>query len=387
VIPFRYNLRSLVVRRASSLFALFGVALVVFVLASALMLSAGIKKAMSQSVQDDMAIVLRKGSEAELASSIEDPLVSLISAQPTVASVNGRPTAASETVLVVGLEKIGVPGFTSVQVRGLSPESSLLGRPIRIVKGREAKPGSDEVIIGKRLEGRFRGMQLGQSVEYRKNRSGTVVGVFAADGSSYESEIFADQDTLRAVFGRQGGVSSVRVKLTSPQKFEAFRAAVEQDKRMGFEALTERKYFERLSEGMGIFVTALGTVIAVFCSLGAMIGAMITMYGSVANRMREIGILRALGFPRRQVLLSFLLESLLLAVAGGLLGCGGALLIGTIEISMLNFASFSEIVFRLEPTPSALVTALVAAGVMGLIGGFLPALRAARVSVLHAMHG
>ncbi|HEY5956428.1 MAG TPA: ABC transporter permease [Polyangiaceae bacterium] len=387
MIPIRYNLRSLIVRKTSNLLAIFGVALVVFVLAAALMLSAGIRKTLASSGSDDTAIVIRKGSEAELASSIEDPMVGLVISQPGVAQFNGRAAGVSESVLVVALEKLGAAGFTNVQVRGISPDAAMLQRPIRIVKGREAKPGSDEVIIGRRLDGRFRGLELGKSFELRRNRPATVVGVFSADGASYESEVWADQDTLRSAFGRNGIVSSVRVRLTSSTAFESFRASVEQDKRMGLEALTERKYYERLSEGTSLFITILGSVIAVFCSLGAMIGAMITMYGAVANRMREIGTLRALGFPRGQVLLSFLIESLMLAAVGGVIGCIAALAIGSVEISMMNFASWSEVVFRLDATPQALGIALGCAGFMGLIGGALPAIRAASVSALAAMRG
>jgi putative ABC transport system permease protein len=385
MIPLKYNLRSLTVRKTSNLLSVIGVALVVFVLAAALMLSAGIRKTLASSGRDDIAIVIRKGSEAELSSSLEDPLVGLIASQPGVARHENRAVGIGESVLVISLEKVGTAGLTNIQVRGVSPESKLLGRQITMVKGREARPGSDEVVIGKRLEGRFRGMSLGSTFEFRSNRPATVVGVFSAGGSSHESEIFVDHDTLRAAFGRAGNVSSVRVKLESPAAFDGFRAAVENDKRLGLEALTERKYYERLSEGTSLFVSVLGSVIAIFCSLGAMIGAMITMYGAVSNRRREIGTLRALGFPRRQVLLSFLIESLLLAALGGGLGCAGALLVGSVEISMMNFASFSEIVFRLDPTLEALLTALIAAGVMGLIGGLLPAIRAARIPVLDAM--
>lgn len=387
MIPLKYNLRSLTVRKTSNLLAVFGVALVVFVLSAALMLSAGIRKTLASSGRDDIAIVIRKGSEAELSSSIDDPTVGLVASQSGVAMVEGRAAGVGETVLVVALEKIGAVGLTNIQVRGVAPESRVLSRPIQIVKGRAAKPGTDEVIIGKRLEGRFRGLTLGSNFELRRNRPAEVVGVFTADGASYESEVWADQDTLRSAFGRPGIVSSVRVKLTSPGAFEAFRTAVEMDKRLGLEALTERKYYERLSEGTSLFITVLGSVIAVFCSLGAMIGAMITMYGAVANRMREIGTLRALGFPRGQVLVSFLIESLILSAVGGVLGCLGALAIGSVEISMMNFASWSEVVFRLDATPQALSTALICAGIMGLFGGFLPAIRAASVSPLAAMRG
>jgi putative ABC transport system permease protein len=387
MVPIRYNLRSLTVRKTSNILAVLGIALVVFVLAAALMLSAGIKKTLATSGQDGVAIVIRKGSEAELASSIEDPMVGLVSSQPGVALSNGRPISVAETVLVIALEKIGAAGLTNIQVRGVRPEGKLLGRPVRIIKGREAKPGSDEVIIGKRLDGRFRGLEMGKTFEMRRNRPATVVGVFSADGASYESEVWADADTLRSAFGREGIVSSIRVRLASPGAFEAFRTSVEQDKRMGFEAISERKYYERLSEGTSLFVTALGSVIAFFCSLGAMIGAMITMYGAVSNRTREIGTLRALGFGRGQVLLSFMIESLILSAVGGLIGCVGAITIGSFEISMMNFQSWSEIVFRLDPTPQALGIALVCAGSMGIFGGLLPAVRAARTSPLSAMRG
>jgi len=387
MIPLKYNIRSLWVRKTSNLLAVFGVALVVFVLATALMLSAGIKKTLGATGHDDVAIVIRKGSEAELASSIEDPTVGLVTSQPGVAQVNGRAAGVGETVLVVALEKNGAAGFTNIQVRGVAPEATLLSRPFTIIKGRSAKPGSDEVVIGKRLEGRFRGLELGKSFDMRRNRPATVVGVFSAQGTSYESEVWADAETLRSAFGRPGLVSSIRVRLNSASAFEGFRAAVEQDKRMGLEAITERKYYDRLSEGTSLFITVLGSVIAVFCSLGAMIGAMITMYGAVSNRVREIGTLRALGFPRVQVLASFVIESLILSAAGGVLGCLGAVAIGSVEISMMNFASWSEVVFRLDPTPQALGIALVSAGFMGLLGGLLPALRAARVTALAAMRG
>jgi putative ABC transport system permease protein len=387
MIPFRYNLRSLLVRKTSNAFALFGVALVVFVLASSLMLSAGIKRTLASTGRDDIAIVIRRGSESELGSVIEEPIVGLVTSQPGVAQFDGKPAGLGESVMVVAMEKLGVSGVTNVQIRGTMPEGAHLGRDVQIVKGRSAKPGSDEVIIGQRLEGRFRGLELGKSIELRKNRPATVVGVFTAKGSSYESEVWADNDTLRAAFGRAGIVSSVRVKLESKGQLASLKSNIEQDKRMGLEVLSERRYFERLSEGTSLFVTVLGSVIAVFFSLGAMIGAMITMYGAVANRQREIGVLRALGFPKGQVLIAFLLESLIISGMGGLLGCLGALAMGTVEISMMNFSSWSEVVFRFQPTPQALGTALLFAGVMGILGGLLPALRASRVSPLAAMRG
>jgi putative ABC transport system permease protein len=199
--------------------------------------------------------------------------------------------------------------------------------------------------------------------------------------------VWVDFDVLRTSFRREGIVSSVRVKLASPAQFELFQASVEQDKRVGLQALREQKFYEKQSEGTSTFIGIVGTAIAIVFSVGAMIGAMITMYAAVANRQKEIGVLRALGFSRRSVLTSFLLESLLLALIGGALGTLASLGMGFVKFSMMNFSSWSEMVFSFDPTFEVIGTALAFAGIMGLIGGFLPALRAARVSAVTAMRG
>ena len=258
---------------------------------------------------------------------------------------------------------------------------------MRIVEGRPARPGSDEVLVGKRIKGRFKGVDLGQSFDLRKNRPAQVVGVFEAGGSSYESEIWVDLDALRAAYAREGGVSSVRVRLASAASFDTFKAAMEGDKAYGYLTLRESDYFEKQSEGTSLFINAMGTLVSVFFAIGAMIGAMITMYAAVANRQREIGTLRALGFSRTSILVSFLLESVLLALLGGAVGAGASLAMGLVKFSMMNFASWSEIVFAFEPTPRIILTAMAFAGTMGLLGGFFPAVRAARVSPIMAMRG
>jgi putative ABC transport system permease protein len=212
-----------------------------------------------------------------------------------------------------------------------------------------------------------------------------VVGVFADGGSNMESEIWGDIDTVRSAFGREGMVSSVRVQLDDPASFDAFETTIEADKRLGLEAMTEKEWNDKQSQFLSIFVTALGTTISVFFGLGAIIGAMITMYASIANRQKEIGTLRAIGFRRRHVLLSFLLESVLVALAGGALGSLAALMMGFVKFSILNFVTFSEMVFTFRPTVSVFVVAFVFTLVMGLIGGLLPAVRAARMSPVEAM--
>jgi putative ABC transport system permease protein len=387
MIPVRYNVRSLAVRKATTAATALGVALVVFVLGSALMLSAGVKKTLKASGKEDVAIVLRKGADNELSSGIDDASISTILAQPGIKSDGGKPVAAGETVVVLALEKVGVKGLTNVTVRGVVPESMQLRPGVKITQGRPAHPGSDEVIIGERIAGRFKGVELGQTFDLKKNRPVTVVGLFTDNGSSTESEVWADRDTLRAAFGREGSVSSVRVRLDSPTKLDGFQNAVEQDKRLGLAVSRETVYFEKQSEDLSKFISVMGTLIAIFFSIGAMIGAMITMYAAVANRQREIGTLRALGFSRLSILVSFLLESSLLAIIGGVIGTVASMCMGFVSFSMINFASWSELVFTFDPTPNILITALVFSVGMGLIGGFFPAVRAARVSPITAMRG
>jgi putative ABC transport system permease protein len=387
MIPVRYNVRSLAVRKTTTLATALGIALVVFVLASALMLSAGIRKTLAISGKPDTAIVLRKGSDAELGSSIEEPDVNLVLAAPGVKKESGAPSAVAEVVVVAAMEKVGAVGVTNVQLRGV-PDDVMRFRPeVNLVAGRAPQAGSDEVLIGARLRGRFKGLDLDQSFDIKKNRPVKVVGVFESGGSSYESEVWVDREVLRAAFGRQGHMSSVRVHLDGAAAFDAFQVGVEEDKRLGLMAMRESDYYERQSEGTSTFIGAMGTIISVLFSMGAMIGAMITMYAAVANRQREIGTLRALGFSRSSILGCFLLEAVLLALAGGAVGAAASLAMGYVKFSMMNFASWSEMVFSFDPTPQIIGRALAFAGVMGLVGGFFPALRASRVSPIAAMRG
>lgn len=388
MIPIRYNVRSLAVRKATTVATAAGIALVVFVLASSLMLSAGIKKTLGSSGKPDNAIVMRMGSDAELGSVVEESSVPLILAAPGVKSdERGQPVGVAEVVVVAAMEKLGADGVTNVAIRGV-PDDVMRFRPeVRIVAGRPPRPGTDEAIVGARIRGRIKGVDLGQSFDIKKNRPVKVVGVFDAEGSSYESEVWVDRELLRQAYGREGIVSSVRVRLESPSKFDAFRAGVENDKRLGLQALRETAFYERQSEGAATFVGTLGSVVSFFFALGAMIGATITMYAAVANRQREIGTLRALGFSRTSILASFLLEAILLAVLGGAIGTAASMAMGMVHFSMVNFASWSEIVFSFDPTPRVLGTALVFACGMGLLGGFFPAVRAARTSPLKAIRG
>jgi putative ABC transport system permease protein len=256
---------------------------------------------------------------------------------------------------------------------------------VKVVEGRKAKPGSDECVVGRAIRGRFKGLDLGQQFELRKNRQLKVVGIFESGGSAFESEIWANVDSVRSAFGRDGIVSSVRARLTDAAQLAAFKASIESNRQLGLEVQRESEYYEKQSEGTSLFITTLGTIVAFFFAIGAMIGAMITMYSAVANRKREIGTLRALGFGKRAIMTSFLLESLLLALVGGVVGAGCSLAMGFVEFSMVNFQSWSEMVFRFEPTPKIIIGALLFATAMGFLGGLFPAVRAARMTLIKAL--
>ncbi len=387
MVPIKYNVRNLVVRRRTTMAAAFGLALVVFVFAFAAMAVSGLKKTLGRNASPDVAIVLRKGSDAELTSGIEDKHVSLVVAQAQQVGASKKPSAIAEVLIVVLLDKIGTDGVSNVTVRGVT-EDVLAFRPTaKVVEGRAPTPGTDEVMVGSSIRGRFRGLELGQSFELKKNRPVKVVGVFADEGSSFESEVWADIHTVRQAFGREGYVSSVRARLDSPSKFDGFKALVEQNKQLGLVVMREADFFEKQSEATSFILTLLGVMIAFFFAIGAMIGATITMNAQVAGRVREIGTLRALGFSRGSILFSFLLESIALSLAGGIVGAICALPLRAVKVTMLNMGTWAEIAFSFEPTPPILLGSLALATFMGIVGGFLPAVRAARISPIEAMRG
>lgn len=385
MIPIRYNIRSLLRRRTTTAATALGIALVVFVASAASMLASGIRQTLVSSGEDDTAIVIRKGSDGELASVIEQQRVLLVLTAQGVATHEGRPLGAAELLVVTGMHKIGAEGLATVAVRGISDGSFALRPALTLAAGRRPRTGTNEVIIGKRLQGRFRGLELGQSFEFTRNRPVQVVGVFASGGSAYESEIWADLGLVRAAFGRQGLVSSVRVRLSGSAAFAGFRQAIEHDKRLTLQAYPERTFFEKQSEGTSAFIGAIGTIVSVFFSIAAMLGAMITMNATISKRQREIGTLRALGFSRSSVLLSFVAESCALAFVGGVVGALASLALSFVKIPMMNYASWSEMVFEFRPSAGGILGAVLAAVAVGFIGGFIPALRAARMPTLSAV--
>jgi putative ABC transport system permease protein len=389
MIPIKYNVRNLVVRKTTTIASGLGLALVVFVLASVLMLSCSVQRTLGRSASEDVAVVLRKGSDTEMTSGISASQVGVITASPGVArGPDGQAIASGELVVVILLEKVGASGgLSNVQIRGVEENVMALRKDVRIIEGRPARPGTDEVIVGKAIRRRFKGLDLNQTFEIRKNRPVTVVGFFEDKGSSFESEVWGDVKTVAAAFGREGSVSSVRVRLESASKLDAFKMSVEENPQLEALVLRETDYYEKQSEGTSLFIGVLGSVIAVFFGFGAIIGAMITMHASIASRQREIATLRALGFSRGSILVSFLLESVVLGLVGGLVGLVASLGMSFVRFPIVNFATFSEIVFTFEPTPQILGVALLVAVLMGLVGGLYPAIRAANMNLVQAIRG
>ncbi|HET7501220.1 MAG TPA: ABC transporter permease, partial [Kofleriaceae bacterium] len=377
MVPVQYNARSLLVRKVTTLATAFGIALVVFVFAGALMLG-DVSRVLAAAGRADTVIILRKGSDAELTSAIGNDYLGLFRGPAQVSQAGG---VIGEIVVVVIADHIDGSGASNVLVRGTPPEGISFRPEIKITRGRAPKPGTNEVIVGRGISGRFKGLGEGQSLDLRRNRPLQVVGEFSADGSSYESEVWGDLDYVRNALGRQAVVSSARVRLNSAADFDAYRQTIETDKRYSMKVMREADYYEKQSQATASFLKGMGLVVAILFSLAAMIGAAITMNGAVAHRSREIGTLHAIGFSRLAILTSFLIEAIVLALIGGLIGSALVLVLSAlVSFPVINFQTFSEIVIRFHATPAVFAKSLVFAGVMGLIGGLVPAIRASRVS-------
>ena len=387
MIPISYNLRSLAVRKSTTFATVIGISLVVLVLASSQMLANGVRSTLSKTGRNDRALVLRKGADGEMQSTIEAPLVNVVLGAPGVKrDANGNPLGVSELVFVMMLERVGGKNqISSTTLRGIADGGLAYRSEIQVVQGRAPRPGADEVMIGERLIGRAVGLTLGGNLEIKKNRAAKVVGVFRANGSSHESEIISDLELARTSFGLEGLVSSITVTLQSPEAFPAFKSMIERDRRLGLSALTEAEYYEKQADGTVKLVTALGIAVVFLFSIGAAIGAMITMYGAVSRRKREIGTLRALGFTRMTVLSSFLFEAVLLAAMGAVIGALGSLCTSFMHFSLVNLNTAAEINFNFEPSPEIVLLAVVVGALVGVLGGLLPAVQAARISPTTAM--
>jgi ABC-type lipoprotein release transport system permease subunit len=384
-IPLRYTLRNFKSRRLTTAITITGIALVVFVFAAVLMLAHGIQKTLVATGMPDNVIVARKSANGEISSIIVRNDYNVMLTLPHIAKqTDGKPLVSGETVVIINLlKKTG--GLSNVTVRGVAPEAFLLRPQVHIVEGRMFKAGAREVIAGSATAKNFAETTTGSTITFGGNQW-TIVGKFDAGGSGFDSEMWGDNDQLQDAFNRQGGYSTMTFKLDQPDAFNAFKAAFDAEPRLQqFEPKIEKKFFEEQSEAMATFIRILGIFITVVFSFGATIGAMITMYAAVANRTVEVGTLRALGFKRRSVLSAFLIESLALALIGGVIGLFLASFLQFFSISTLNYQSFSELQFSFALSPSIVFTSIFFSLFMGFAGGFLPAVRAARLNIVNAL--
>ena len=383
MIPLYYNTRSLWARRLSTGLTVLGLGLVVFVFSAVLMLANGIESALASGGDPRNVILLAEGSTSELMSNVErDALRALGSAPQVASSVEGNPLVAGELVVPVLLPR-GDGKESNINARGIGPESFAIRPTVRLIAGREPRMGTNEVALGEALVGRSPGANLGGELVFAEERW-PVVGVFTAEGGAYESELWVDVNRLGSAFDRPG-LSSVVVRTGSEQARDAFIKGVEEDPRFTLEAKSEPEYWAEQATWLATFIRVLGLFVSFIFSVGAVLGAMITMYAQVAARIGELGILRAVGYRRRSVLASILIESAVLGAAGGVVGALGALATRWMEIRTLNFQTFAEIRFGFTPTPGIVVAALVFGTLMGTLGGLLPALRASRLSILDAL--
>ncbi len=370
-IPFSYNIRNVVRRPASTITTALGIAMVVAILVGAFALASGFRAALVESGSESNVMVMRSGADSEISSGISVEAAGIIRALPEIATgPDGRPLVSAELLVLTTLNRAGGTGSSNVPIRGIQADGMPLRDRLKIVEGRAFTPGTDEVIVGKRIASRFEGCRIGQELRFGQRRF-KVVGNFDAGGTSF------DHAVLAPTFGREG-YQSVTFRMRDPKRFAAIEQQLEKDPRLGVEVRTERAFYSGQSRLMSGIIQGAGVFITLIMAVGAIFGAMNTMYAAVATRTREIAVLLTLGFSPWAVMTSFLTESVLISLVGGAIGCLVALPINGIVTSTTNWSSFSEIAFAFRVTPVGMAIGLGFAAVMGVVGGFLPALQAAR---------
>jgi len=383
-IPLSYSYRNLLARRLTTFLTAAGMALVVFVFAAVLMLAEGLRRTLVATGSYDNAVVLRAGSESEVQSAVDRTQAGIVGAQPEVAmDKDGRRLAANEAIVLVNLPKRQGGKMANVIIRGVQPVSPELRREVRLSAGRFSRPGSTEIVAGAQIARRFQGAGLGETLRFAM-RTWRVVGIMDAGNTGFSSEIWGDVEQVLQAF-RRTAFSSVILRLRDPGEFAALKARLESDPRLPMQVLREVEFYEAQSRRLATFIRLLGLVLTGIFSLGAILGAMVTMYAQVGARISEIGTMRALGFKRHHVLAAFLLESMLLGFLGWILGLIPASLLNFITLSTINWSSFAELSFKFALTPGILVKSLLFGVGMGLVGGLLPALKAARLPLLEAL--
>jgi putative ABC transport system permease protein len=384
-LPIRYNIRNLGQRWKVTLLAIFGIALVVAAVVVIASMSAGFQAALRSTGTDNNAIVTQRGSLSELTSWIAIGYAQTIMTDPRIArDSNGTPLASCEIVIISNKPKKTDGQPTNITMRGVTPEAFKVRNGIKLVEGRMFEPGLFEVIVGKKIADRVVGLNIGDVVKVQRKEF-KVVGLFTADGSSFESEMWGDYNAMGPAVGRNGGCESLTVRLTNPSVLSAFDKDLRANPQMQVQADSERVYYENQAGGIATALKILAAFVGIVMGIGAVFGAMNTMYAIVSQRTREIGTLRALGFSRFSILLSFVMESVLLALVGGILGCLLAVPMNGFTAGTGQTQSFSELAFAFKITPQIVLVGLIFAALMGFVGGLLPAVRASQMPITKAL--
>jgi putative ABC transport system permease protein len=383
-VPISYSFRNLSTRRLTTLLTVSGMALVVFVFATVLMLEEGLRSTLVTTGAYDNALITRRSAGAEVQSAVDRAQAAVAEMRPEVALDGaGMRLVSRETVVLISLNKRDSDKPSNIVIRGIGEQGLPLRPQVKLVAGCMFRPGSSEIVAGQSIGERFIGAGIGERLRFGM-RDWTVVGHFDAGGTGFDSEIWGDNEQLMQAF-RRTSYSSVLLRLQDGERFDAFKRALENDPRLTVEVKRESVFYAEQSEVLANFIRILGLTLSIIFSTGAVIGAMITMYAAVANRTAEIGTLRAIGFRSRSILWAFLLESLFMGALGGALGLALASLMQWVSFSTMNFQTFSELAFSFTLTPRIALSAMLFALAMGLLGGFLPAVRAARLKVVDAL--
>jgi len=359
-------------------------ALVVFVFAAILMLAEGLRKTLVETGSYDNVVVVRKGSTSEVMSWVTRLQAAIVETQPEVAiGEDGQRLLAKEMVVLIALPKRETNALSNVVIRGIGASSLALRPQVRLIEGRMPKSGLSEIVAGRSIAERFKGGGIGETLRFGM-RDWKVVGIFDAGNTGFSSEIWGDADQLMQAF-RRTAYSSVIFKLRDPSGFESVKKWIEGDPRLTVEAKRENRFYAEQSERMAEFLRILGMALTIIFSLGAIIGAMITMYSAVATRTGEIGTMRALGFKKISILGAFIVEALFLGLIGGCFGLFLASFLQLLTISTMNFQTFSELAFSFSLTFGIVWKGLGFSLVMGLVGGVLPAIRASRMNIVESL--
>jgi ABC-type antimicrobial peptide transport system permease subunit len=384
-IPLKYTFRSFRAKKLTTAITIIGISLVVFVFAAVLMMAHGVEKTLVATGSPDNLKITRKAANGEISSIIDPETQNVIRTLPNIGkNPDGTQLISNEPVVIINISK-GSGELSNVTVRGVGKVATQIRPQVKIVEGRMFTFGLRELIAGESLHKRFPDAQVGSKVKLAGDYW-NVVGVFTSSGSGFDSELWGDAIQLLGAFNRGSTFSSITLKLADINRYSDFKRAFDSDRRLQqFEYDTETQYYEKQSAFLATFIRILGIFITVIFSFGATIGAMITMYSAVANRTVEIGTLRSLGFRRRSILGSFLTESLAISLIGGAIGLVLASFLQFFSISTMNFSSFSELAFSFALSPSIIISSLIFALLMGIMGGFLPSVRAARMNIVTAL--